>query len=581
MAEYMNEYEKWLSSPKVDDAAKAELAEIKDNDKEIQERFTQMLSFGTAGLRGIMRAGINGMNIYMVRLATQGLAELIRTECGEDPAGTDQVNASVAIAYDSRNNSPAFARESACVLAANGVKAYLFESLRPTPELSFALRETGSMAGINITASHNTKEYNGYKAYWSDGAQMAPEQAQKVADVMHRIDIFEDVRTMDYDEAVEAGLIELMGAEMDEKYLANVLAQSVGGDYVAKAADELRIVYTPFHGTGYILVPEVLKRLGMKHVITVPEQMVIDGDFPTVKSPNPEYREGFDIAVALAEENDVDLIIGTDPDGDRTGLVIRDKGGEYRALTGNQIGVLLLDYLIRARKEQGTLAADSVAVKSVVSTTMADRICQVQGVELMNVLTGFKYIGEKIKEFEETGEHTYLFGFEESMGYLAGTYARDKDAIVASMLIAEMACYYYLQGKTLADAMNELYETYGYYREKVDSFVFEGLDGQAKMKQIMDDLRENPPAAIGSTVERVRDFSTGVVTDIATGETTGTGLPLSNILFYDLADRGTAIIRPSGTEPKIKLYIMAAADSLEEADAKLAAIEAVGSELLG
>jgi len=581
MAEYMNEYEKWLSSPKVDDAAKAELAGIKDNDKEIQERFTQMLSFGTAGLRGIMRAGINGMNIYMVRLATQGLAELIRTECGADPAGTDQVVASVAIAYDSRNNSPAFARESACVLAANGVKAYLFESLRPTPELSFALRETGSMAGINITASHNTKEYNGYKAYWSDGAQMAPEQAQKVADVMHRIDIFEDVRTTDYDEAVEAGLIELMGAEMDEKYLANVLAQSVGGDYVAKAADELRIVYTPFHGTGYILVPEVLKRLGMKHVITVPEQMVIDGDFPTVKSPNPEYREGFDIAVALAEENDVDLIIGTDPDGDRTGLVIRDKGGEYRALTGNQIGVLLLDYLIRARKEQGTLAADSVAVKSVVSTTMADRICQVQGVELMNVLTGFKYIGEKIKEFEETGEHTYLFGFEESMGYLAGTYARDKDAIVASMLIAEMACYYYLQGKTLADAMNELYETYGYYREKVDSFVFEGLDGQAKMKQIMEDLRENPPAAIGSTVEQVRDFSTGVVTDIATGETTGTGLPLSNILFYDLADRGTAIIRPSGTEPKIKLYIMAAADSLEEADAKLGAIEAAGSELLG
>ena len=578
--DHLQAYEKWLSSPAVDEQTKKEMESIRENDQEIREWFSSMLSFGTAGLRGIMRPGTNGMNIYMVRLATQGLATLIRTQCGADGEGTDPVDASVAIAYDSRNNSPAFARESACVLAANGVKAYLFESLRPTPELSFALRQTGSMAGINITASHNTKEYNGYKAYWSDGAQMAPEQAQKVADVMNSIDIFDDVKLMDYDEALEKGLIQLMGSEMDEEYLACVLAQSVGRAYVEKAADDLKIVYTPFHGTGYILVPEVLKRLGMKHVITVPEQMVIDGDFPTVKSPNPEYREGFDLAVKLAEENDVDLIIGTDPDGDRCGLVVRD-GDEYKTLTGNQIGVLLLDYLIRARKEQGTLAEDSVAVKSVVSTTMADRICEMQGVELMNVLTGFKYIGEKIKEFEENGGHTFLFGFEESNGYLTGSYARDKDAVVGSMLIAEMACYYHLQGKTLADAMNELYETYGYYREKVASFVFQGLEGQAKMQEIMENLRQQPPACIGSDVRRIRDFSTGIVKDLESGETGETGLPKSNILFYDLADRGTAIIRPSGTEPKIKFYMMTAADSLAEADAKLAAIEDAGAKLLG
>ena len=577
---YMKSYEQWMSSPAVSEEVKAELAAIKDDDKEIRERFTQMLSFGTAGLRGIMRAGIAGMNVYMVRLATQGLADLINSVSEEDA----KAGASVAIAYDSRNNSPEFARESACVLAANGIKAYLFESLRPTPELSFALRETGSIAGINITASHNTKEYNGYKAYWSDGAQMAPEQAQKVADVMGKIDMFEDVKIADYETALKEGLIELMGEAMDEKYMACVLAQSVGGEYVKKAADELKIVYTPFHGTGYKLVPEVLKRLGMKHILTVPEQMVIDGDFPTVKSPNPEYREGFDLAVALAEKNNVDLIIGTDPDGDRCGIVVREKtadgGSNYRTLTGNQIGVLLLDYLIRARREQGILADDSVAVKSVVSTTMADRICEVQKVGLVNVLTGFKYIGEKIKEYEATGEHTFLFGFEESNGYLTGSYARDKDAVVASMLISEMACYYHLQGKTLMDAMNELYESYGYYREKVDSFVFEGLDGQAKMKGLMDQLRNEPPAEIGGKILRIRDFSTGVITDLATGEKSETGLPLSNILFYDLEGRGTAIIRPSGTEPKIKFYIMAAADSLEDADAFLARIEAAGTELL-
>ena len=580
---YMQVYEQWLSSSSVSEDVKAELQAIRDDDKEIRERFTQMLSFGTAGLRGVMRAGIAGMNIYMVRLATQGLADLINSVTDDAKAGQSRTP-SVAIAYDSRNNSPEFARASACVLAANGIKAYLFESLRPTPELSFALRETGSIAGINITASHNTKEYNGYKAYWSDGAQMAPEQAQKVADVMAAIDMFEDVKTMDYDAALSQGLIELMGEAMDEKYMACVLAQSVGGEYVKKAADELKIVYTPFHGTGYRLVPEVLKRLGMKHVITVPEQMIIDGNFPTVKSPNPEYREGFDLAVKLAEENDVDLIIGTDPDGDRCGIVVREQAEDgthsYRTLTGNQIGVLLLDYLIRARREQGILADNSVAVKSVVSTTMADKICQTQQVGLVNVLTGFKYIGEKIKEYEATGEHTFLFGFEESNGYLTGSYARDKDAVVASMLISEMACYYHLQGRTLMDAMNGLYETYGYYRESVVSFEFKGLDGQEKMRGIMEQLRNDPPKEIGAKVLRIRDFSTGEIKNLATGETSGTGLPLSNILFYDLEGGGSAIIRPSGTEPKIKFYIMAAGDSLEEADDFLGRIRSAGEALL-
>ena len=576
---YYKNYEHWLAGLSADADAKAELAAISEDAAEIRERFGASLQFGTAGLRGIMRMGTNGMNIYMVRLATQGLACLIRSECGLSADGEDPVGASVAIAFDSRNFSPDFAREAACVLAGNGIRAYLFESLRPTPELSFALRETGSIAGINITASHNTKEYNGYKAYWSDGAQMAPEQAAKVAEYMEKLDVFADIRSMDYDEAMKEERIVLMGSDMDEKYLAKVLEQSVGSSYVAKAADELKIVYTPFHGTGYKLVPEVLKRLGMKHIITVPEQMVIDGDFPTVKSPNPEYREGFDLAVELAQENDVDVIIGTDPDGDRCGIAVRD-GGEYRTLTGNQIGVLLLDYLIRARREQGTLAENSIAVKSVVSTVMADRICEKQDVDICNVLTGFKYIGEKIKEYEKTGEYTFLFGFEESNGYLAGTYARDKDAVVASMLISEMACYYHLQGMTLADAMKGLYENYGYFREKVLSFVFEGLDGQDRMNAIMQGLREDPPEGIGGRILRVRDFASGEITDLATGEKTPTGLPLSNILFYELEGNGTAIIRPSGTEPKIKLYIMAEAGTQEEADQKTSEIENAGRELL-
>lgn len=567
----IEQYKKWMDSEALDEAAKAELAGIEQDEKEIRERFAQMLKFGTAGLRGIMRMGLNGMNIYTVRLAAQAMANVIIEESGQDKG--------VTIAYDSRNNSELFAGESASVLAANGIRVNLFESLRPTPELSFALRQTGSIAGINITASHNTKEYNGFKAYWADGAQIAADLAGRIAGEMDKTDIFTGVKTMDRKQAVEKGIIRMLGQEMDEDYLAHVMEQSVGAPYVEQAADELKIIYTPFHGTGYKLVPEVLKRLGMKHVITVPEQMVIDGDFPTVKSPNPEYREGFAIAIDMAEKENVDLIIGTDPDGDRCGIVVR-KGNEYRTLTGNQIGVLLLDYLIRARKEQGSLPENAIAVKSIVSTTMADRICAEQGISVANVLTGFKYIGEKIKEYEATGEHTFIFGFEESNGYLAGTYARDKDAVLASMLIAEMACYYHLQGKTLQDAMDGLYETYGQYREKVVSFVFEGLDGQAKMSEIMEKMRRQPPAEVGLGVERIRDYQSGEIVDCAGGAKEPTGLPKSNILFYELAESCTAIIRPSGTEPKIKFYIMARGAKAEEAEERLAKIEAAGSAML-
>lgn len=432
--EYREHFNQWINSDKVDNETKDELRAIADDDREVEARFTSMLDFGTAGLRGIMRAGLNGMNVYTVRYATQGLADLIN-ECGEDKTG------GVTIAYDSRNNSREFAEEAACVLAANDIHVNLFDELRPTPELSFGLREMKSIAGINVTASHNTKEYNGYKVYWSDGAQLPPEHADKISSKMGSIDIFEDVHTMSMAEAEAEGYITMLGSEMDEKYMAKVLEQSVGRDYVQAVADEFKIIYTPFHGSGYRLVPEVLKRLGMKHVLTVKEQMVLDGNFPTVASPNPENKEGFDLAIKIARDNDIDLIIGTDPDGDRVGTVVRN-GDDYVTISGNQMGVMLLDYLINVRRSHGTLAANSAAVKSIVSTTMANAVCKDNGVTIFETLTGFKFIGEKIKEFEATKKHTFLFGFEESYGYLCGTYARDKDAVVASMLIAEMACWY-------------------------------------------------------------------------------------------------------------------------------------------
>ena len=570
---YKDEYLKWMNSPVVDEDTKAELKAIENYEDQLKLRFSGMMSFGTAGLREVMRAGLNGMNIYTVRYATQGLADLINS-CGEDVGG------GVTISYDSRHNSCEYARQSAAVLAANGIHVNIFDELRPTPELSFALRYTGSIAGINITASHNTKEYNGYKVYWSDGAQLPPEHAAQVSASMERNDIFDDVKTMDFEEGVEKGLITLIGSEIDEKYLEKVMEQSVGSRYVEQAAGDFTIIYTPFHGTGYKLVPEVLKRLGMKHVLTVPEQMVIDGDFPTVKSPNPEYIEGFAKAIEMARENDVDLIIGTDPDGDRCGVVVRN-GDDYETLTGNQIGVLLLDYLITARREQGTLAPNSAAVKSIVSTTMANAICEANGIKLFETLTGFKYIGEKIKEFLETGQYTFLFGFEESNGYLAGTYARDKDAVVASMLIAEMGCMYRTKGISLYQGIQALYEKYGFFKEEVTSASFSGLEAKAKMNSIMEGLRNDPPEKLGLKVERIRDYSTGKILNVKDGSTGETGLPESNVLFYDLEGGCSLIIRPSGTEPKIKLYVMTRGQSEKEAQELYDLVKAAGMEKLG
>lgn len=570
---YKDEYLKWMNSPVVDKDTKAELKAIENDEDQLKLRFSGMMSFGTAGLREVMRAGLNGMNIYTVRYATQGLADLINS-CGEDVGG------GVTISYDSRHNSCEYARQSAAVLAANGIHVNIFDELRPTPELSFALRYTGSIAGINITASHNTKEYNGYKVYWSDGAQLPPEHAAQVSASMERNDIFDDVKTMDFEEGVEKGLITLIGSEIDEKYLEKVMEQSVGSRYVEQAAGDFTIIYTPFHGTGYKLVPEVLKRLGMKHVLTVPEQMVIDGDFPTVKSPNPEYIEGFAKAIEMARENDVDLIIGTDPDGDRCGVVVRN-GDDYETLTGNQIGVLLLDYLITARREQGTLAPNSAAVKSIVSTTMANAICEANGIKLFETLTGFKYIGEKIKEFLETGQYTFLFGFEESNGYLAGTYARDKDAVVASMLIAEMGCMYRTKGISLYQGIQALYEKYGFFKEGVTSASFSGLEAKAKMNSIMEGLRNDPPEKLGLKVERIRDYSTGKILNVKDGSTGETGLPESNVLFYDLEGGCSLIIRPSGTEPKIKLYVMTRGQSEKEAQELYDLVKAAGMEKLG
>ena len=569
---YKDEYLKWMNSPVVDEDTKAELKAIENDENQLKLRFSGMMSFGTAGLREVMRAGLNGMNIYTVRYATQGLADLINS-CGED------VGSGVTISYDSRHNSCEYARQSAAVLAANGIHVNIFDELRPTPELSFALRYTGSIAGINITASHNTKEYNGYKVYWSDGAQLPPEHAAQVSASMERNDIFDDVKTMDFEEGVEKGLITLIGSEIDEKYLEKVMEQSVGSRYVEQAAGDFTIIYTPFHGTGYKLVPEVLKRLGMKHVLTVPEQMVIDGDFPTVKSPNPEYIEGFAKAIEMARENDVDLIIGTDPDGDRCGVVVRN-GDDYETLTGNQIGVLLLDYLITARREQGTLAPNSAAVKSIVSTTMANAICEANGIKLFETLTGFKYIGEKIKEFLETGQYTFLFGFEESNGYLAGTYARDKDAVVASMLIAEMGCMYRTKGISLYQGIQALYEKYGFFKEGVTSVSFSGLEAKAKMNSIMEGLRNDPPEKLGLKVERIRDYSTGKILNVKDGSTGETGLPESNVLFYDLEGGCSLIIRPSGTEPKIKLYVMTRGQSEKEAQELYDLVKAAGMEKL-
>ncbi|WP_042347164.1 phospho-sugar mutase [Bacillus massiliigorillae] len=572
---YKKEYQKWLNSSVVNDEMKAELRSLENNDNELKHRFSSMLDFGTAGLRGIMGAGLNNMNEYTVRYATQGLSDLILQN------GAEAAKKGVCIAYDSRLNSVEFAWEAACNLSANGIAVYIFDELRPTPELSFAIREFGAIAGINITASHNPKEYNGYKVYWEDGAQLPPEHAKQISDRLQKLDIFADVKTCSKEEAMNKGLITVVGKDFDEKYMEKVLGESVGSTYVNKVADDFRMIYSPIHGTGYRIVPEVLTRLGIKHLITVPEQMEPNGLFPTTKSPNPEEKEALQIAIQLAEKENVDLIVGTDPDADRVGIVVRNFDGEYVTLTGNQIGVLLLDYLIQSRKANGTLADNAVVIKSIVSSNMAKAIAEQNHVAMMDVLTGFKFIGEKIKEFEQTNEHTFLFGFEESNGYLAGTYARDKDAIVASMLIAEMACYYQLQNMTLYEALFTLYKKYGYFDEKVVSITLSGLDGIEKIKTIMSNLRENVLTSIATIpVTKVRDYKTGKVTNISTSEESSTGLPIADVLFYELEDGSSFIVRPSGTEPKLKLYIMVKADSHEEALKKKEELVTYGKSLV-
>ena len=567
MANYLDNYNRWLNSDKLTDLEKAELLSIKDDDAEIQLRFTDYLSFGTAGLRGTMKVGMNAMNVHTVAYATQGLAQLIIEE-GRTADG-------VAIAYDSRNNSELFAKTAARVLAAANIPAYLFDELRPTPELSFALRELKCVAGINITASHNPKQYNGYKAYWEDGAQLPPEHADVVSATMQKLDIFEDVKLADFDEALAAGKIVMLGRDMDEKYLACVQAQAVNPEAVKAVADELKIVYSPLHGTGYRLVPEILRRCGHKNVFTVDEQMVISGDFPTVSKPNPEYKEVFDIGMKIADEVGSDLVVATDPDADRVGVVTRTPDGSFTTITGNQMGALLMDYILTAYEETGTMPEIPFAVKTIVTTELAAKICEAHGVKMHNVLTGFKFIGEVIKDYEKKGFGTFVLGFEESYGYLKGTYARDKDAVVAAMLICEMTAYYKAKGMTLSDALDALYARYGYCYEANVEIYMEGLDGPARMAEKMNELRNPAPAEIaGRKVVKFGDYKAQTIEDRVAGVVESTGLPKSNVLSFTLDNGDVIVARPSGTEPKIKFYFMLIGKDKAETVAKMEAYRA-------
>ena len=550
MTSYRAEYEKWLDCPSLSESEWKELHDIRHDDKEIESRFFAPLEFGTAGLRGTMKLGLHHMNVHVIRHATQAFANVI---CAE---GGDAKERGVVICYDCRINSDVFAREAACVMAANGVHVRLFESLRPTPELSFAIRYYGAQAGINITASHNPREYNGYKVYWSDGAQLPPQHAAAIAAEMERIDIFSGFRSADFAEAKADGRIELIGAETDEAYLERVLGQAIDREAVAKAADTLKIVYTPFHGAGHKLVPEALRRLGIKHLTPVPQQMVIDGAFPTVESPNPENPEGFYLAVDLAKEVGSDLIIGTDPDSDRIGTMVR-QGDSFVPISGNQLGVLLLDYVIGAKKRTGTLPENAAALKTIVSTEMAREVAKRSGVHIEDTFTGFKFMAEKIAEWEASGAYQYIFAFEESYGYMLGDYVRDKDAVTASLVVAEMAAYYWNQGKTLLDALEDLYATYGRYQEKTLNLVMPGLDGLRKMQEIMAALRAEHPAEVGGVaVARVRDYQTGELSVGGLGIVGQTPISGSNVLYFELADGSSFIVRPSGTEPKIKVYLL-------------------------
>lgn len=562
---YQEQYERWLHSPALSQPEKDELAALSHNAGEIEDRFFSLLQFGTAGLRGVMGVGLRRMNVHVIRHATQAFANVILAE------GKDFAAQGVAICYDCRVHSQEFAQAAAGVMAANGIPVRLFEAMRPTPELSFAVREYGCAAGLNVTASHNPPEYNGYKVYWSDGAQLPPQHAAAIAAQMEQLDVFDDIQSMAYETALEKGLITLMSKETDDKFLAHVLAQINDKASVAKVADTFTMVYTPFHGTGYQQIPYVLGELGIRHLHCVPEQMVIDGTFPTVKSPNPETPESFALALDLAKKVNADLILGSDPDADRVAIQVKDKNGQYVQISGNQTGVLLLDYLIGAKKRAGTLPADAVALKSLVTTDMARVVAEANGVKSYNTFTGFKFMAEKKNQLEAAGQGHVIFSYEESIGYMIGDYVRDKDAVTASLLLTEMTAWYAAQGMTLLDALDALYAKYGYYGEKTLNLVMPGLEGMALMANLMAKLRQTPPAEIaGTTVLRQKDYQDGTERDTASGAVSPMALVGSNVLSYDLADETTIVVRPSGTEPKIKVYVLAKGKDSTDSQEKVA-----------
>ena len=561
--EYREIHNQWCTDPYFDAETKAELAQIRGDEEEIEDRFYRQLEFGTGGLRGVIGAGTNRMNIYTVRQATQGLANYIISRGGQEKG--------VAIAYDSRIMSPEFAREAALCLNANGIRTYLFESLRPTPELSFAVRKLACIAGIVITASHNPREYNGYKVYWEDGAQITPPHDKNILAEVAKVTSFSQVKTMEETAAKDAGLFWIIGGEVDDAYMEELKKQSIHPEVIREMAKDIRIVYTPLHGTGNLPVRRVLKELGFGQVHVVKEQELPDGTFPTVAYPNPESPKAFELALNLAKKIDADIVLATDPDADRLGVYCKDtKSGEYVSFTGNMSGMLIADYILRERTVAGTMPENPALVETIVTTDMAKAVAAAYGVKLIEVLTGFKYIGEQMKLFEEQQTYHYVFGLEESYGCLAGTYARDKDACVAVMMLCEVASWYKKQGKTLWDAMTELYEKYGYYKEGLETKTLKGIDGAAQIQELMREARENPPKRLGDfEVLAVRDYREDTRRDLRTGEVTETGLPSSNVLYYELSDNAWCCIRPSGTEPKIKYYFGVKGNSLSDAEEKL------------
>lgn len=567
MEDYKEIYNQWLENPYFDETTKDELKAIKDDENEIKERFYMDLEFGTAGLRGVIGAGTNRMNVYTVRKATQGLANYINNVHAQEKG--------VAIAYDSRHMSPEFADVAALCLAANGIKAYVFESLRPTPELSYAVRRLGCTAGINITASHNPPEYNGYKVYWEDGAQITPPHDTGIMAEVKKVTDYAAVKTMDKAAAVAAGLYQVIGADIDDPYIEELKKLILHQDCIDKVAGELKIVYSPLHGTGNIPVRRVLKELGFENVYVVKEQELPDGNFPTVAYPNPESPKAFELALKLAKEVDADIVLATDPDADRLGVYCKDtKTGEYVTFTGNMSGMLIAEYILREKTATGTMPENPALVETIVTTDMAKAMAASYGVALIEVLTGFKYIGEQIKWFEQNHSHNYVFGLEESYGCLAGTYARDKDACVAVMMLCEVASWCKKHGKTLWDAMIDLYEKYGYYREGLSTMTLKGIDGAAQIQQMMSDMRNNPKKTLGGfEVLAVRDYKEDTRKDLKTGEVTKTGLPASNVLYYELSDNAWCCVRPSGTEPKIKFYYGVKGTSLQDAEEKLEALK--------